>query len=201
MPPVPSQLVRIEAPGLVLREFGPDDVDDLLAAFADPEVALWNPGPAGDDAATDFMGSRNDWSAGDHASWAVADPTGRLVGSVSLHRIDQEQLDAEVGYWVAPWGRRRGYAATALGAATRFGVHELGLHRIYLYHAVDNAGSCGVATAAAFVHEGTLRESYRYADGVFHDEHLHAVLSRDLLPRDGYHTSGTLDRPQRGGRR
>lgn len=30
-----------------------------------------------------------------------------------------------------------------------------------------------------FLLEGTLRESYRYADGRFHDEHLHARLATD----------------------
>jgi len=45
---------------------------------------------------------------------------------------------------------------------------------------VENGGSCAVALAAGFRHEGTLRESYRYADGVHHDEHLHGLLARDL---------------------
>jgi RimJ/RimL family protein N-acetyltransferase len=65
-------------------------------------------------------------------------------------------------------------------AASRFAFDELGLHRVYLYHAVENPGSCGVARAAGFVQEGTLRQSYRYADGAYHDEHLHALLSTDL---------------------
>jgi len=29
------------------------------------------------------------------------------------------------------------------------------------------------------MHEGTLRESFRYADGVYHDEHLHGLLAAD----------------------
>ena len=37
-----------------------------------------------------------------------------------------------------------------------------------------------VGEAAGFVQEGTLRQSYRYADGAYHDEHLHALLSTDL---------------------
>jgi RimJ/RimL family protein N-acetyltransferase len=44
---------------------------------------------------------------------------------------------------------------------------------------VENAASCGVARKAGFLLEGTLRESYRYADGRFHDEHLHARLATD----------------------
>ena len=175
-----ERLVRVQALGLLLREYEPADVPDLLDAFADGEIARWNPGPSGLDAAADFIAQRNDWSETDHASWAVADPSGRLVGSVSVHKIDPDQADAEIGYWVAPWARRQGHAVRAVVAASRFAFAQLGLHRLYLYHAVDNRGSCAVAHAAGFAHEGTLRESFRYPDGLYHDEHLHARLSGDL---------------------
>jgi hypothetical protein len=42
-----------------------------------------------------------------------------------------------------------------------------------------NSGLCAVARAAGFVHEGTLRESFRYADGIYHDEHVHGLLAAD----------------------
>lgn len=165
---------------MLLREFAPRDTNDLLAAFADEEIARWNPGPAGPDAATEFMTTRNDWSGASHASWSVVDASDRLVGSVSVHQIDADQADAEIGYWIAPWGRRLGYATRAVVAASGFAFTRLGLHRLYLYHAVENTGSCAVAAAAGFVHEGTLRESFRYPDGRYHDEHLHGILAGDV---------------------
>lgn len=33
--------------------------------------------------------------------------------------------------------------------------------------------------------QGTLRQSYRYADGTYHDEHLHAMLAGDLATTPG----------------
>lgn len=126
------------------------------------------------------MGQRNDWSGADHASWAVADTSDRLVGSVSVHKIDPDQADAEIGYWVVPWARGEGYATRAVAAASRFAFVQLGLHRLYLFHAVDNPGSCAVARSAGFVHEGTLRESFKYADGTYHDEHIHGLLAADV---------------------
>jgi len=175
-----DELVRVVEPGLLLREFQPTDAPDLLAAFADEDIARWNPGPVGPDAAAEFIAHRNDWSGAHHASWAVADTSDRLIGSVSLHKIDPDQADTEIGYWIAPWARRQGLATRSVAAASRFAFAQLGLHRVYLYHAVDNAGSCGVARAAGFVQEGTLRQSFRYADGVYYDEHLHALLSSDI---------------------
>lgn len=161
----------------MLRAYGSQDVADLVAAFADTEIARWNPGPSGVGAAEEFMARRNDWTETDHASWAVADDSDRMVGSVSLHKIDPAQANAEVGYWVAPWARRKGYATRAVRAASRYAFADLGLHRLYLYHAVDNPGSCTVAQASGFAHEGTLRESFRYADGEYHDEHLHGLVA------------------------
>ncbi len=77
-------------------------------------------------------------------------------------------------------GQGSGTRGSVGGRGLAVAFDELGLHRVYLYHAVENPGSCGVARAAGFVQEGTLRQSYRYADGAYHDEHLHALLSTDL---------------------
>ena len=162
-----DRLVCLEADGVMLREYRSSDEADLLAAFADHDIARWNPAPAGHQAAVEFMSRRNDWTKTDHASWAVADAADRLVGSVSLHKIDADQADAEIGYWTAPWARRQGHATRAVVTASRFAFSTLGLHRRYLFHAVDNPHSCAVARAAGFAPEGTLRQSYRYADGIY----------------------------------
>ena len=170
-------------PGVVLRAFEWGDEADLAEAFTDPAVATWNPGPA--EGALAFMRERNEWSAGTHASWAVTETaagpagSGRLLGSVSLHKIDRDQGDAEVGYWVAPWARGRRLGAAAAAAAAAYGFERLGLHRVYLFHAVENPASCAVARRAGFLLEGTLRQSFRYPDGRHHDEHLHARLVTD----------------------
>ncbi|MGH3509772.1 MAG: GNAT family N-acetyltransferase [Nocardioidaceae bacterium] len=171
--------VRIETPRMVLREFAPADIPGLLIAFADAEIARWNPTGADPGSVAEFIDARNDWSSTWHASWAVADTEDRLVGSVSLHKIDPAQEDSEIGYWIAPWARRQGRAVEAVTAATRFAFDLIGLHRVYLYHAVENGASCLVARAAGYPLEGTLRQSFRYADARWHDEHLHGRLSDD----------------------
>ncbi|MCY7394573.1 MAG: GNAT family N-acetyltransferase [Nocardioides sp.] len=174
-----ERTVRVSGGDLVLREFGPEDETDLLAAFTDPEIARWNPQATDAASVSVWASARNDWTIGEHTSWAVGDAGGRLVGSVSLHKIDLEQGDAELGYWVAPWARRRGVAVRAATAATAYGFNALGLHRVHLFHATENRASCAVAGLAGFLLEGRLRQSYRYADGVHHDEHLHARLVTD----------------------
>lgn len=168
--------------GVVLRPFTAGDVPALAAAFADPDVQRWNPGPGDEAGVRAWLERRNDWSDGTHASWAVGDAAGALLGSVSLHALDADQRDIEVGYWTAPWARGRGTTTRAVRAAVGVAFTALGLHRVHLLHAVENEASCRVAQRSGFTLEGRLRRSYRYPDGRWHDEHLHARLEDDPDP-------------------
>lgn len=167
---------------ILLRPWSAADVDGVLMAGTDPEIALWNGGAirSHEDAA-EWVARRADWSEGDHVSLAVADSlTGELVGSVSLHRIDREQGDAEIGYWTTPAARGRGVASAAVTALCRWAFLQLPIDRIELAHAVENPASARVAEKAGFTKEGRLRQSYRYGDGRKHDELLWSLLREDL---------------------
>jgi RimJ/RimL family protein N-acetyltransferase len=160
-----------------LRAYREADIPDLLATWQDDLMKLWSVGPDTEAEAREWFEFRNDWSHGEHASWAVTDDSDRLLGSVSLHHIDLDQRESQIGYWVSPWARRRGVSSAAVRLAVTYGFTELGLRRIMAYHAVENVGSCAVARSAGFRLEGELKRSYRYADGEYHDEHLHALLA------------------------
>jgi RimJ/RimL family protein N-acetyltransferase len=174
--------ISLPAGPVLLRPWREDDVDAAFTALTDPETALWNAGwvRTRADAAL-WVERRTDWAAGDHASWAVADAAtpAVLLGSVSLHSIDRVQNDAEIGYWTVPASRGRGVAARAVAAACRWAFGALPIDRIELCHAVENAASGRVAEKAGFTCEGRLRRSYRYGDGVKHDELLWARLVDD----------------------
>jgi RimJ/RimL family protein N-acetyltransferase len=164
---------------IVLRSFSEGDVPDLIDAHSDPDITQWNPGPTTTPEVVSWLENRNDWSDDRHMSWAIGSPTGRLLGSVSLFKIDLDQRDGEIGYWVAPWARRQGVGLSAVRQATDYAFSERGLHRVNLYHAIENLSSCRLATAAGYQHEGNPRSSFRYPDGIYHDEHLHGRLESD----------------------
>lgn len=191
-PSEPLEPVELTAGPVRLRPWREDDVDAVWAAFQDPAIRLWNGG--GVASRTDalvLLGRRLDWSSGDHASWAVvggADAGGvggggaAVLGSVSLHSIDRFQGGASVGYWTVPSARGRGLAAVAVDRVCRWAFDGLPVDRIELCHAVENTASGRVAERAGFTREGRLRCSYRYGDGVKHDEFLWSRLVQDPAP-------------------
>jgi RimJ/RimL family protein N-acetyltransferase len=182
--PTPIGPVQLTAGDLLLRPWRADDADGYWSALESPGGRLWHGSTLGsraDVAAT--LARRGDWSTGDHASWCVVDgPGGTLLGSLSLHRIDRDDRDAEIGYWTAPAARGRGIAVRAVEAAVRWAFTGLGMQRVHLFHAVENAASARVAAKAGFTPEGRLRRSHRYDDGRWHDELLWARLDDDPAP-------------------
>jgi RimJ/RimL family protein N-acetyltransferase len=173
---------ELTAGRLLLRPWRTDDAPTVWAVLQDPEIRLWNgAGSASFEDVRAMLARRMDWSGGEHASWAVC-AGGELAGSVSLHSIDPAQGDAEIGYWTAPSFRGQGVAVAVVVAVWRWAFAALPVDRIELLHAVENTGSARVAARAGFTREGRLRRSYRYGDGIKHDELLWSRLADDPPP-------------------
>ncbi|MFE7564229.1 GNAT family N-acetyltransferase [Kitasatospora sp. NPDC057500] len=171
-------------PGLEVRGGA---VASLTTAAADPEIALWNPLRAADPAQAEACIDRwaGGWKNGTLAYFAILDSTtAELLGTIALRWTDRADGLAMVGYWLLPAARGRGIATRATHAITRWGFTTAGARRIELAHAVDNPASCRVAERCDFPLEGTLRASFRFGDGLHHDEHLHARLATDPHPAD-----------------
>jgi RimJ/RimL family protein N-acetyltransferase len=178
----PIEPVRLTTDGLVLRPPSVAEAGDALLMLRDPLTEQWNPAPrvVDEQSAAAWCERGADWNSGDHATFSVlAADTGRLMGNVSLHSVDREQGNGEIGYRVAPWARGRGVATEALRVVTEWALDRLGLFRVQLFHAVVNEASCRVAVKAGYLAEGTLRSSTKYGDGLRYDEHLHARLAVD----------------------
>jgi RimJ/RimL family protein N-acetyltransferase len=184
--PEPSILpVPLRFGAYTLDAARPDDVDAVVAAVADPDIAQWNnPARRGDatvrERAERWVAGRTAWTR-DHCSWVVRDADGRLLGQVSIHSIDTVPGSGEMGYWLTPDARGRGIGAAAVDTASRFAFDLLGLSRLELFHAVVNEASCRLALRCGYLLEGTARESFVYGDGRRYDEHLHGRLARDAV--------------------
>lgn len=82
---------------------------------------------------------------------------GTLVGSAGLSWATEE-MQGEIGYWLAADAQGQGLVTRAVRALTTYGFEEVGLHRMTIKAAVENARSRAVAERLGFVQEGVLRE-------------------------------------------
>jgi RimJ/RimL family protein N-acetyltransferase len=140
----------ITLPGLVVRDWRPDDAPSLFLAL----VANMQP-------RTFF-------------TIAVAD---RAVGGIgyTLHH-DVERVAAEIGYWLgaAFWGR--GIMTSALSAVTAYAFREHPeLRRIYAVPYAWSAASMRVLEKAGYRLEGRMRQS-AIKDGQVVDQLLYAII-------------------------
>jgi ribosomal-protein-alanine N-acetyltransferase len=72
-------------------------------------------------------------------------------GEVGLSRFDAAMRRAEIGWWLAPEARGRGFAAAAVDLVATWALAEpLGLRQVWARIDPDNAASSGVAAAARF---------------------------------------------------
>jgi ribosomal-protein-serine acetyltransferase len=140
---------------LVLRPFAENDIDDVVEAARDPQMRQWMPF-----ASRQTPVQAREWCTGlahgapaDQIHFAITSDGDRCDGSIGLDRADWESGQAEIGYWIAPWARRRGYATEAVRAVAAYGLSK-GLHRIELLAAHGNLSSLGVAERSGFVRAG-----------------------------------------------
>lgn len=171
--------VVVDTKRLRLRPFAADDVDDAVRAVDDPEIHRWMAWAEGYDRAqaVEFCTVDAHSDPETKLTWAI-DADDRLVGSIGLNRADWANGKVETGYWIAPWGRRRGYAVEAVRAVAAY-AFSIGFHRVELLAAVDNVASRGVAERAGFTREGVLREAGRLGGG-YTDMVMYAQLSGDI---------------------
>jgi RimJ/RimL family protein N-acetyltransferase len=103
--------------------------------------------------------------------------TGRLVGSVGLHRTDWTVPTTEVGYWVRTSEVGNGYASEALLALTEWALSELRATRVELVTLEQNTGSRAVAEQCGFTLEGVHRNTLRGPGGELMHRYVYAKLS------------------------
>ncbi|WP_328339856.1 GNAT family N-acetyltransferase [Micromonospora sp. NBC_00421] len=163
----------IEAGRLRLRPYRLTDTDDLAAGCADPVNLRFNPTMPKPYTLADAHrwiteGAPAAWRSGGVAYAIVDAGTDRLVGGAGLGHLAPGRGQAELGYWVAPWARRRGIA-TAATRALATAAFRAGLTRLELLVHAENPVSQRVALAAGFHPEGVRRSAGQDRDGSRHD--------------------------------
>jgi RimJ/RimL family protein N-acetyltransferase len=170
---------------VVLRPFREDDAGRVAEACNDDRTARWLwrlPSPYTlEDARAFLLGRGELMASGSGIAWAVADPvTDRLIGNISLFDLKPGR-EAEIGYWTHPGARGRGVMTEACALVVRHalttpGEGGLGLRRLLVSAAEENAASRRVIETNGFTRVGRERHGIRLRDGSLVDS-----LSYDLL--------------------
>ena len=174
-----TEVVRTER--LVLRPHRPADEDAVLAACQDPTIQRWITAVPSPYTRADARAFVREVAPADRAARrgmpVAIEVDGVLVGSSGL-QFATGRLGPEIGYWIAPGARGRGYAAEAArGLAAWAFAH--GAPRVHLWVDVANAASQAAARRAGFTEEGVVRGVLDERDGSRVDALLFGRLAGD----------------------
>lgn len=174
--------IRIVGDKVVLREFTPADVDDVLGIIGDDRVTQWLSfdSRSRDEATAMIKGT---------IERAQQEPRTEFYLAVTAHgnedrvigfaRIGLAGVKAgKLGYATATgeWGR--GYATDAARTLTTYAFQELGLHRVSAAIGPENAASIAMVERLGFVKEGVLRH-HVFTNGAWRDSVLYSVLAHE----------------------
>jgi RimJ/RimL family protein N-acetyltransferase len=163
-------------------------VDELHAAVVAsiPELSPWLPwcheGYERAEMAEFVRRSRRARERGQEYHFAVHDAaTGAVIGACGL-RIDPADAGlGEIGYWVATAATGRGIATRSVRLLAAWALGEVGLERIEIIVAVDNARSRAVARASGAHEEGVARRRITLGDQRRADAVMHSIVRGDLV--------------------
>ena len=133
------------------------DAEWITQACQDIEIQRWTlvPRPYKREHALGFI----DNTINEAHRWVVIEAViAEPVGVVSIHTIDLDMGDADTGYWIAPWGRRRGAAVHALHLVEQFALTIPTIKFISAHIAETNVASRATASRAGFVNMGSTPE-------------------------------------------
>ena len=143
---------------MALRAWAESDVPALVRACSDPLTRRYTSVPAPytpEDARLFVHAGRTE--VGLPLAVVAADDSEIVLGAVGLHAVDVDRGRGEIGYWTAPWARRRGVATRSLQLLSQWALADLGLPRLHLYAEPTNLVSQHVAENAGFVRGDLVR--------------------------------------------
>ena len=153
--------------GLVVRTVTLDDDHELFTLVERNRDRLhpWMPWEPGTKSAADTRAFIERSLASEHdveglGLWVDS----QLVGMMGM-RVDTSDAKGEFGYWIDRDAEGMGIVTRASQRLLAFAFDELGLHRVELEAAVENARSRAVAEALGMTLEGVAREAARLPGG------------------------------------
>ncbi len=121
---------------------------------------------------------------------------GAIAGNAGLVRVEWRDERAAIGYWLAEEYQGRGVMTAAVAAVIDYAFDTLGLYRLELEAAVDNARSRAIAERLGFTAEGIRRGAQKQAGGRL-DLVMYGLLAPDRQARGNPRENAPRERPAR----
>lgn len=173
----------LETDRLILRQFRHGDAEDMFKNWAsDPEVTRFLTWPTHTD--VEFTKKLLDswierYSEPSWYNWAIElKETGKVIGNISVVRLDEEIEAAEIGYCMGKswWGQA--IMPEALKTVIAYLVDEVGFNRVAACHDSNNPKSGRVMDKAGMKFEGVLRAAGKNNQGIC-DKVWYSVLKSE----------------------
>jgi RimJ/RimL family protein N-acetyltransferase len=166
---------------VVLRRWARDDLDCVEEATQDPDIPKGTTVPATYTPGEGLAWIERQWSRHDEGtglSQAIAEAdSNEAVGAAVL--MARKPGTVEIGYWLIPRARGRGFGSRAVGLLARWAVTEAQLARVEALVMPDNIASQRVLEKTGFQREGHLR-SYLVFERQRADALMYSFLPSDL---------------------
>ncbi|MGI9171216.1 MAG: GNAT family N-acetyltransferase [Candidatus Nanopelagicus sp.] len=104
-------------PSHLIREINEADASWIFEACQDKEIIYWNtiPRPYTLQHAQGFIRG----AVPEYKIWVIENKDLKPVGVISIHSVDEDG-NAEIGYWIAPWGRGNGATKDAIALVENY---------------------------------------------------------------------------------
>lgn len=183
--------IRIEAPRLILRPWSEEDIEQLALGLNDLQLAKWLafvPNPYSISHAEDWI--RRCQAISTASTRPVAYEFAielrserRMIGGVSLNKIDWQAGTAGGGIWIAKAYQGRGYGREAFEAKIRFAFRDLGLKKLINGYFDGNENSWAMQRKLGYRRVAEVA-SRCMADGRQTIEHVTTLLRSDWDERE-----------------
>ena len=146
--------ITLKTPRLILRPIGPNDLETTFDYAGHPENArymVYLPHASPEETLAFLRTAAQEWQKDAPLLFEFAVMLGtQHIGGVSL-TLDDARTEAELAWILHRDYWHKGYASEAAMALRDFGLHELGLRRIFATCDARNAASARVISPFGFI--------------------------------------------------
>ncbi|BDU50427.1 GNAT family N-acetyltransferase [Haliovirga abyssi] len=124
----------------------------------------------------------NSYKSTDVYNWAIVPKEyGKVIGNISVVKIDLEDEMCEIGYCISKKYWNKGIVTEALKKVIDYLILDVGFVGIKGKHDLKNIASGKVMLKAGMTYEGRIRDSIKNNEGEYIDVEMYSILKRDIF--------------------